>query len=169
MFERFAAPTRRVLLEAEAEARELGHHFIDTQHLVLGLLVPDPDTNSAVRAMLLAAGLDLDSVREAVGDVEPNRSSSPIIGTIPFTPQSKKVLELSFREAISRGSQEIQPEHLLLGILRERRSEGCKLLDSVGVTADGVKAWLTHPPATERYQPLVKGRMERIFRGRFTP
>src|SRR5436189_117679 len=80
MFERFAAPTRRVLVDSEADARELGHHFIDTQHLVLGLLV----------------------------------------------------------------------------------------LDSVGVAADGVKGWLTHPPATERYQPLGKVRMERIFRGHFT-
>src|SRR5204862_4674991 len=137
------------------EARELGHHFIDTQHLVLGLLVGDPDTNSAVRAMLLAAGLDLESVRLAVADMEPKGSTSPIIGTIPFTPQSKKVLELSFREAISRGSQDIQPEHLLLGILRERRSEGCKLLDSVGITADGVRDWLANP-ATMRYQEMTK-------------
>src|SRR5262249_16618746 len=90
MYERFATPTRRILVEAEAEARELGHHFIDTQHLVLGMLVPDPDTNSPVRAMLLASGLDLDEARQAVAHMEQRRMSAPIIGTIPFSPETKK-------------------------------------------------------------------------------
>src|SRR5256885_7794326 len=102
MFERFAAPTRRALVEAEAEARELGHHFIDTQHLVLGMLVPDPDTNAAVRAMLLSAGIDLDTARQAVAAMDARRTSAPIIGTVPFSPDAKKVLELSFRESIAR-------------------------------------------------------------------
>jgi ATP-dependent Clp protease ATP-binding subunit ClpA len=158
MFERFAAPSRRVLVEAEAEARDLGHHFIDSQHLILGLLVPDRDTNSPVRALLLSAGLDLDTVRALVADAEPRRISAPIIGTIPFTPGCKSVLELSFRESLQHSSGEIQPEHLLLGMLRDRRSQACKLLDSVGITADGVRAWMASP-TTGQFQRQHQARL----------
>jgi ATP-dependent Clp protease ATP-binding subunit ClpC len=149
MFERFAAPTRRILVEAEAEARELGHHFLDTQHLVLGMLVPDPDTNSAVRAMLLAAGLDLESAREAVAHMDERRMTAPIIGTIPFTPEAKKVLEVAYRESISRKAPEILPPHLLLALLRDRRTRACRLLDAHGVTAESVEAWMANPAPTE--------------------
>src|SRR4051794_4569184 len=155
MFERFAAPTRRVLVEAQAEARDLGHHFIDTEHLVLGLLVPDPDTNSPVRAMLLAAGLDLESVRDAIAARQPRRASAPILGTIPFTPRSKKVLELSLREAIHHGGREIQPEHLLLAILRERDGGGCRLLDAHGITYEGVMAWMASPAVVQPGSGLI--------------
>src|SRR5688500_10609474 len=139
MFERFAAPTRRVLVEAQAEARELGHHFIDSQHVLLGLLVPDPDYNSPVRAMLLAAGLDLPQLRTTVLESDPRRSSAPIIGTIPFTPMAKQVLELSLREALTAGANEIHPEHLLLSLLREPTGEACRLLSARGVTAEAVR------------------------------
>src|SRR5688500_16172577 len=144
MFERFAAPTRRVLVEAQAEARELGHHFIDTQHLLLGLLVPDPNYNSPVRAMLLAAGLDLHQMRAVVLESDPRRATAPIIGTIPFTPMSKKVLELSFREALTAGASEIQPEHLLLSLLGEPKGEACRLLDAHGVSAGNVRGWMAN-------------------------
>lgn len=145
MFERFAAATRRALVEAQAEARDLGHHFIGTQHLVLGLLTPDPGTNEPTRAMLLATGLDLDQARRAVAEADARSFSAPIIGTIPFTPRSKKVLELALREAIHAGSKDIQPHHLLLAILREGSGKGCKLLSDYDVTYDAVKAWATSP------------------------
>src|SRR4051794_6103327 len=168
MFERFAAPTRRILVEAEAEARELGHHFIDSQHLVIAMLVPDPDTNSAVRALLLSSGLDIESLRAVVADSEPRRISAPIIGTIPFTPQCKKVLELSFREALQHGSHEIQPEHLLLGVLRDHRSAACILLDAAGITADGVRAWLANPATAQHERHVRTGKSWLPFGGRST-
>jgi ATP-dependent Clp protease ATP-binding subunit ClpC len=142
MFERFATATRRAVVDAQAEARELGHHFVSTQHLVLGLLVSDPEQTSAVRAFLVAAGMDVDGVRAAVAEADPRRSSAPIVGTIPFTPRSKKVLELALREALGQGWHEIRPEHLLLGILREGQGSGCRLLGAHGVTLDVVRGWM---------------------------
>src|SRR3954468_2158978 len=145
MFERFATSARRVVVEAQDEARDLGHHFIGTQHLVLGLLTPEPGANEPTRAMLLAAGLDLERARQAVAQADGRTFSAPIIGKIPFTPRSKKVLELSLREAIHMGWKEIHPQHLLLGILREGKGEGCKLLAAHDITYEAVKAWLAAP------------------------
>src|SRR3989442_804447 len=120
MFERFAAPTRRVLVEAEAEARELGHHFIDTHHLVLGLLVADPDTNSAVRAMLLAAGLDSENVGR-------------------LAPGGRQALDAA-REAAGRPDVPTGTQHLLLGVLGEPKGLGAKVLESLGVATADVEA-----------------------------
>ena len=174
MFERFAAPARRALVEAQAEARDLGHHAIGTQHLVLGLLTPDPGVNEPTRAMLLAAGLDLAQARVMVAEADGRAFSAPIIGTIPFTPRSKKVLEMSFREALGLGSNDIHPHHLLLGILREGSGQGCRLLATHDVTYEAVRAWvaapaMVHPGARSRLHEMGGGQMGGIQSGGTIP
>jgi ATP-dependent Clp protease ATP-binding subunit ClpC len=169
MFERFAAPTRRVMVEAQNEARELGHHFIATHHLVLGLLVPEFGVTSPVRDLLLAAGMTLDQARGAVLQAEPRRASAPIIGTIPLSPRSKKVLDIAFRESLTRGAAEIGPEHLLVAILRESGGSGCKLLHAYGITLTGVQDWLAGSVrAMADAFPFAPGAVRRPLR-RMTP
>src|SRR5438128_12208555 len=107
MFDRLAPATRRVLQTAQAEAREIGHHYLGTRHMLLGLLSPDPDGPGAVRALLLGAGFNPDDARQAVIDSDPQRASAAIIGTIPLRPQAKQAIEMAFREALSLGSTEI--------------------------------------------------------------
>ncbi len=122
MFERLTDRSRRVLVLAQEEARRLGHPFIGSEHIFLGL-VGEGD-GVAARA-LSSAGIELQPAREAVRRMAgPERSeeSSP-----PFTPGAKKVLELSLRETLALGSKTIGTEHLMLGLI----SQGDDMVESV--------------------------------------
>jgi ATP-dependent Clp protease ATP-binding subunit ClpC len=115
MFERFTEQARQVVVLAQDEARGLGHNYIGTEHLLLGLLREEEGIAARV---LVSRKLSLEEVRVEVGriigpgDVLPERQ-------IPFTPRAKKTLELSLREALSLGHNYIGPEHILLGLARE--------------------------------------------------
>jgi hypothetical protein len=130
VFERFTDRARRVLVLAQEEARLLNHNFIGTEHLLLGLI----QENEGVAAQALAQlEISLDAVRakveEAIG-----RSDAVLDGSPPFTPRSKKVLELALREALQRGHNYIGTEHLLLGLVREGEGVAAQVL--VGLGAD---------------------------------
>src|SRR4029453_13251970 len=57
--------------------------------------------------------------------------------------------EVAFRESIARKAPEILPPHLLLALLRDRRTRACRLLDAQGITAESVEAWMASPALTE--------------------
>src|SRR5260370_21720315 len=114
MFERFTDPARRVVVLANEEARELGHNYIGTEHILLGLLRED---ESVAAQALEALGIGLDAVRREVKQIIGPGEGMPA-GHIPFTPRAKKVLELSLREALPLGHNYIGTEHILLGPVR---------------------------------------------------
>jgi ATP-dependent Clp protease ATP-binding subunit ClpC len=120
MFERFTGSARRVVVQAEEEARMLNCDNIDVEHILLGLT---HDSEGAAAKALEALGISLDAVRSQI---------EKISGHIPFTPQAKKVLELSLREALQLGHNYIGTEHILLGILREGESLAAQALGKLG-------------------------------------
>jgi ATP-dependent Clp protease ATP-binding subunit ClpC len=115
MFERFTTAARRVVVQAQEEARELQHNYIGTEHILLGLLAEQ--AGIACRA-LTSLGLSPEGVREEVVEIVGTGSKAPS-GHIPFTPRAKKTLELSLREALQLQHDHIGTEHLLLGLLKE--------------------------------------------------
>jgi len=115
MFERFTEAARRVVVLAAEESRLLNHNYIGTEHLLLGLL---RDDDGAAARTLTSFGITLDWARAQVEEMIGQGASSPA-GHIPFTPRAKKVLELSLREALRLGDNDIGTEHLLLGLIRE--------------------------------------------------
>ncbi|MGH3764443.1 MAG: Clp protease N-terminal domain-containing protein [Pseudonocardiaceae bacterium] len=125
MFERFTNPARQVVVGAQERARELGHNYIGTEHLLLGL-VTVPTENAASRT-LHQLGYLPETVRAGIERIVGRGSAEPS-GHIPFTPRCKKVLELSLREALRLNHDHIGPEHLLLGILREGGGVAVQLL-----------------------------------------
>jgi hypothetical protein len=135
---RFTPRAREVLTVAGDTARRLGQTQVRTEHLVVGL-VHDPEGLSA-RA-LAAQGLDAAAVGAAVDAASP-RAGEPPPGHIPFAAEGKKVLENALREAFSRRHNYIGTEHLLLGLLAERRSTGAKVLRQLGATQDATAEWL---------------------------
>jgi ATP-dependent Clp protease ATP-binding subunit ClpA len=135
MFERFTDRARRVLVMAQEEARVLGHGFIGTEHLLLGLVAEGEGVGAKA---LAAVGVDLADVRARVLAVVP--SGGTVDGPAPFTPRSKKVLEMSLREALQLGHNYIGTEHLLLGLLREREGVGAQVLVGAGVRLEDVQA-----------------------------
>jgi ATP-dependent Clp protease ATP-binding subunit ClpA len=128
MFERFTDRSRRVVVLAQEEARMLGHSHIGTEHLLLALL----HEQSGVPALVLeSAGVTLDEARAQVAEIAGNGGKGPK-GHIPFTPRAKTVLELALREALELRRSDIRPEHILLGLIRERRGVGAQVLERLG-------------------------------------
>ncbi len=126
MFERFSSEARQVVVGAQARARELGHNYIGTEHLLLGI-VTMPTENAASRA-LHQLGYLPETVRADIERIIGRGSTAEPIGHIPFTPRCQKVLELSVQEALRLRHDHIGPEHLLLGILREGGGVAAQLL-----------------------------------------
>jgi ATP-dependent Clp protease ATP-binding subunit ClpC len=135
MFERFTERARRVVVLAQEESRLLGHNYIGTEHLLLGLLAER--TGVAARA-LESLDITLDAAREQVKEII-GPGPQEARGHIPFTPRAKKILELSLREALKLGSEVISTEHLLLGLIDEGAGVGAQILERLGAPAPAVR------------------------------
>ena len=160
MFDRYSEEARHVVVLADEEARGLRHHYIGTEHLLLGLLRLPPE--SAVAQVLAGLGLSADSVRARLRKLVPEGDSADS-GQVPFTPRAKKVLELGLREALSRGDEEVGPQHLLLGIAGlDKDSVAVKLL--VDVTPDQVRAAMGRALAVPQSPPPPRSFLRRARR-----
>ncbi|MEY2417081.1 MAG: hypothetical protein QOH53_2415 [Ilumatobacteraceae bacterium] len=136
MFERFTDRARQTVVLAQEEARQLGHSYIGTEHLLLGLL----REGEGVAAQAIGRmGISLADVRSDVVRIIGDSSGSPS-GHIPFTARSKKVLELSLREAMQLGHNYIGTEHILLGLVREGEGVAAQVLVARGVDLKRVRA-----------------------------
>jgi ATP-dependent Clp protease ATP-binding subunit ClpC len=135
VFERFTERARQVVVLAQDESRALGHDYIGTEHLVLGLLREEEGVAARV---LESLGVELEDARarveESVGRGEPRPS-----GQIPFTPEAKRALELSLREALSLGHNHIGTEHVLLGVIRVEDGVATQVLAGYGLAADRIR------------------------------
>jgi ATP-dependent Clp protease ATP-binding subunit ClpA len=159
MFERFTKQARDALALAQQEAAALGHDAIDTEHILLGVLaegevIEGLSLGSAREAIvrltgprgvrpvgdaeaLATIGIDLDSITAAVeaafGEGALDRAVAPnrrrLGGGAPFTPKAKKALELSLREALSRGDDHIGTEHLVLGLVRMKEGVAYEIIE----------------------------------------
>lgn len=111
MFETFTDQAQRVVVLAQEEARMLGHNYIGTEHILLGLI---HEGEGVAAKELESRGIGLEATRQQIGQGEEKPS-----GHLPFTSGAKKVLEFSLREALQLGHNYIGTEHILLGLLRE--------------------------------------------------
>jgi exonuclease VII small subunit len=128
MFERFTDRARRVVALAQEEARILFHNYIGTEHILLGLIREGEGV--AARA-LESLGISLEAVRQQVEEIIGQGEQEPS-GHIPFTPRTKKVLQLSLREARHLGHNYIGTEHILLGLIREGEGVAAQVLVRLG-------------------------------------
>jgi ATP-dependent Clp protease ATP-binding subunit ClpC len=135
MFERFTERARKVVVLAQEEARHFNHNYIGTEHLLLGLLREDEGV--AARA-LASLNVTLDEVREQVESIV-GYGEEGTGGQAPFTPRSKKVLELALREALQLGHNYIGTEHILLGLVRESEGVAARVLNNLDVDPDKVR------------------------------
>ncbi|MEU0280848.1 Clp protease N-terminal domain-containing protein [Streptomyces sp. NPDC006195] len=127
-FGRFTPRARSVVVASQNKARDGGHTQIGTGHLVLGLLDNPAGLASHV---LVAQGVQLATVAEAVTEALPEPSGEPVPDLIPFDARAKKALELTFREALRLGHNYIGTEHLLLALLEQEDGEG--VLSGLGI------------------------------------
>ena len=140
MFERFTDRARRVIVDAQNEARSLGHDYIGPEHILLGLIHENDGVGAkALEAMQISA----DTVRGRIEEIIGRGQAPPRIGHIPFTPRAKKVLELSLREALQLGHNYIGTEHILLGLIHEGDGVAAQVLVGLGVDLDRTRQLVT--------------------------
>jgi len=138
VFERFTERARQVVVLAQQEARDLGHNYIGTEHLLLGLLREEDGLGART---LASAGVTLEDARARVEQII-GRGEGQSTGQIPFTPRAKKALELALREAMGLGHNYIGSEHVLLGLTRANENVACRVLRELGVDAESLRSRL---------------------------
>jgi ATP-dependent Clp protease ATP-binding subunit ClpC len=136
VFEKFTDRARRVVVQAQEEARTLNHDYIGTEHILLGLV---HEGQGVAAKALESLGIGLEAVRQRVEDVVPPGQVEVRSGHIPFTPRAKRVLELSLGEAKQLGHRYIGTEHILLGLIREGDGAGAQVLAALGADLDRVR------------------------------
>jgi ATP-dependent Clp protease ATP-binding subunit ClpC len=134
MFERFTDRARRAVVLAQDEARELGHSYIGTEHLLLGML---RDGSGVAASALTSLGITLESAREAVAATAGRGPGQA--GHVPFTPPAKRSLELALREALQLGCDYIGTEHILLGVIHNDTSVAARTLAGLGAQPGAVR------------------------------
>ena len=125
MFERFTEAARQCVVRAQEEARELGHGFIGSEHLVLGVASVEPELLGVEPARLRVA------VVAALGS-----SMKLVEERIPFTPEAKSAIEHALGVAIARHDRHIGPTQVLLALLEQTPVQD--LVRSAGVAPEEV-------------------------------
>jgi hypothetical protein len=143
-FSRFTERARNVVVASQNEARAAGNDQICPAHLVLGLLT-EPEALAA--KAITAQGMSLDAVRQAAAAMLPP-AAAEVPALIPFDQGSRKVLELTFREALRLGHNYVGTEHILLALLELEGDAG--LLTGLGVAKPAAEASITQALAARQ-------------------
>jgi ATP-dependent Clp protease ATP-binding subunit ClpC len=166
MFERFTDRARQVVVLAQDEARALGHNYIGTEHILLGLL---REEEGLARRVLEALDITVEEVRGLVVQTV-GQGDEAVTGQIPFTPRAKRVLELALRESLSLKHDYIGTEHLLLALVREGEGIAAEILREFDADADKIRTevirWLAGAGRAPGPEPTIKVRRSRVRRGR---
>ncbi|XP_047325898.1 ATP-dependent Clp protease ATP-binding subunit ClpA homolog CD4B, chloroplastic-like [Impatiens glandulifera] len=151
MFERFTEKAIKVIMLAQEEARRLGHNFVGTEQILLGLI--GEGTGIAAK-VLKSMGINLKDARVEVEKII-GRGSGFVAVEIPFTPRAKRVLELSLEEARQLGHNYIGSEHLLLGLLREGEGVAARVLENLGADTTNIRTQVIRMVGENSSDPAV--------------
>src|SRR5260370_7018551 len=149
--DRWTERARHAMRIAEEEAQRLHHHYIGTEHLLLGLL---REGEGVAGNVLTSVGVDLEQTRQAVEGLV-GRGEQLVSGEIGLTPRAKKVVELAVDEARRLHHSYLGTEHLLLGLLREGKGIGAGVLESFGLSMQEVRAHIIQVLKEQRKPTLV--------------
>ena len=129
MFERYTEKARRVIFFARYEASQFGSPFIETEHLLLGLLRED----KALTNRFLRSHASIESIRKQIEGRTPIREKVSTSVDLPLSQECKRVLAYAAEEAERLTHKHIGTEHLLLGLLREDKSFAAEILHERGL------------------------------------
>jgi len=135
-FTRFTKDAKAVVTRAQDEARDLGHDWAGTEHLLMGLLSAEDHTTARI---LNTLGVHQSGVRAAIVSAVGTGDAVKTATHIPLTPRAKKALELSLREAVELHHNYIGAEHILLGLVRESSGLAARILRDLGADAGRVR------------------------------
>ncbi|KAL7139707.1 hypothetical protein ABFS83_09G072000 [Erythranthe nasuta] len=153
MFERFTEKAIKVIMLAQEEARRLGHNFVGTEQILLGLI----GEGSGIAAKVIKSmGINLKDARVEVEKII-GRGSGFVAVEIPFTPRAKRVLELALEEARQLGHNYIGSEHVLLGLLREGEGVAARVLENLGADPNNIRTQVIRMVGESVEAVAVKG------------
>ena len=158
MFERFTPRARGVISEAKHAAEVLQHNFIGTEHLLLGVLAVEPGIGGQV---LREMGVTTDEVRQQIIEMI-GPGPKAVVDHFPFTPRSKKVLELALRSALRLGHDYIGTEHILLGLVEVNEGVAGQILKGMDVTRGRVEERVLATLAAAGWSPPSKKARRRL-------
>jgi ATP-dependent Clp protease ATP-binding subunit ClpC len=139
----FTDGIRQALARAREESVRLRHHFVGTEHILLGLLADEQ-----VRGILRALGVTPPQVKAAVeAKVRPGAAAA-LHGELPYTSRAKKVLELSMSAARERGDTQVRTEHALVALIREQTGIAAEVLGTLGITEERIASGSTEGAAS---------------------
>lgn len=141
----FSSRVQMVIQFARDEALRLGHDYIGTEHLLLGLI---REGEGVAVEILHALGCDLEEIRAALEDAGRIAGDTMTVGNIPFTKRAEKILKNAYMEADHNKSDIIGTEHLLLALVKEKEGLAAQILKSFGVTYEAV---------TEELERILQG------------
>ncbi|MGE5111650.1 MAG: Clp protease N-terminal domain-containing protein [Acidobacteriaceae bacterium] len=142
MFERYNEASRRVIFFSRYEAAQLGSPYIETEHLLLGLIRQE----KVLLTRLLTQRWSTESIREQIEERTVRREKVPTSVDLPLSNESKRILSYAAEEAEQLGHRHIGTEHLLLGILREENCFAAQILRERGATLDDIRSKLPARP-----------------------
>ncbi|HKV26900.1 MAG TPA: ATP-dependent Clp protease ATP-binding subunit [Candidatus Acidoferrales bacterium] len=135
MFERYTEKARRVIFFARYEASQYGSPYIETEHLLLGLLRED----KALANRFLRAHGTIESIRKEIESRITVRERISTSVEVPLSQECRRILNYAAEEAERLNHKHVGTEHLLLGILREEKSFGAEILQERGLRLSGVR------------------------------
>ena len=135
MFERFTDKALQVIMLAQEESRRLGHNFVGTEQILLGLM---GEGSGVAFKVLKSFGVTIKDARLEVERLI-GRGSGFVAVEIPFTPRAKKILEMAMQQGRDFGHSYINTEHLLLAIIEDKNGVGNRVLLNLGVNLTNLK------------------------------
>jgi ATP-dependent Clp protease ATP-binding subunit ClpC len=126
----FTDGVKRVMQYAREESARLGHNYIGTEHLLMGII---KEGKGKAVTVLTNLGLNLENVKQSVEDYVTTSGSTMAIGEVPFTPRAKQILEVAANEAKEMKTQFVDVEHLLLALLKDKEGVAAQILAAFGV------------------------------------
>ncbi|MEM9548165.1 MAG: ATP-dependent Clp protease ATP-binding subunit [Bacteroidota bacterium] len=144
MNRKFSPKVKKIIQLSREEAIRLGHDYIGTEHLLLGMI---QDKDSLAIKVLESLDVDMDELKfkvEETSSTSKRDETTYNVGNIPLNKQAEKVLKVTFLEAKVYKNEEIKPEHLMLSILKHKDNLASKVMDNFEIDYEAYKTELEY-------------------------
>ncbi|UCE18606.1 MAG: ATP-dependent Clp protease ATP-binding subunit [Gemmatimonadota bacterium] len=132
----FTDRVKKVMQLAREESSRLGHDYVGTEHLLLGII---REGEGAAVTIMENLGMELDELRQSIEDATSSAGGALTIGQVPFTPRAKQALEVATYEARSLKSKYVGTEHLFLALVKDREGVASQILSTFNIDYETIK------------------------------
>ncbi|MCX8084673.1 MAG: ATP-dependent Clp protease ATP-binding subunit [Calditerrivibrio sp.] len=136
MFDLFTDRTRRAILYSRDEAEKMSNPTIDTEHILLGIL---REKTGLIITIFETYNIDIATLVNDIKQMATKNDSYYLKGSMPFSSNARRAMEFALEEAKSLGEKFVQPEHILLGLLKEKRGKAAQILTKYGLDLFSVR------------------------------